>query len=169
MLSFNPKPKGAVRTAPVERLLTILANRRRAAAAVPQKEKVLRGLIAQLAARENSLIRADTAAQAQAELLQILKKVTSQQRPPVEVERIEFSASQEVSDAYSEVSVSITIQCTIDQLLNVVTDLTAEPETIATDEISLVAANQNLKTLKARLTVKGLVHQILVTKAGSPT
>jgi hypothetical protein len=168
LVSSNPKPKGEVRTAAAEGPLTILANRRKAAAAVPQKEKVLRGLIALLAVLESGLIRGDTAAQAQAELLQTLKKVTSQQKPPLEVERIEFSPPQEVGEAYAEVSVSITIQCTIDELLNVVTDLTAESEMIATDEISLIAVDQNLKTLKARLTVKGLVHHILITKPGSP-
>ena len=153
-----------VESRPVAQLLAILAERRRAAAAVPQKVEVLHALTTELGRREDGLIQADTSAQAQAQLLQILKNVTSQQLPPLEIKQIEFAPPRQLTDAYGEVSVSITLECTIDELLNLVADLTAQSEVIATEEISLVTANEVLKTLKVRLTVMGLITRTLIAK-----
>jgi Tfp pilus assembly protein PilO len=147
-----------------ERLLTILADRRKAAAAIPQKKEVLQRLTADLALREGGLILADTAPQAQAQLLQTLKNAASEGQPPLELKQIELPAPRLFSDAYGEVAVSASIQCGIDELLNLVAELTANPQIIATDDISLATANQNLKTLQVRLTVTGLVHRTLITK-----
>jgi len=168
VVSSNPKPAIIAQVAPTGQLLTILAKRREAAGAVAQKQEILRRLRTQLAVEESGLIQAATAAQAQAHLLEILKNVTSQQKPPLEVKRIEFSAPQEVSDAFGEVSVSISIECRIDELLNLIAALTETSEIIATEEISLTVADQNLKILLARLTVKGLVRRSLILKPVNP-
>jgi hypothetical protein len=152
---------------PQEPLLTILAKRRNAAATVPQKEEVLRQLITELASREKRFLQADTAAQAQAQLLQLLKNLASEQRPPLEIKTIDLSSPQLVSQAYGEVSVSITIECTIDELLNLIADFTGSFEIVATDEIALEAADKNRKTIQARLTATGLVHQALIRKPRS--
>src|SRR5580658_1766858 len=124
--THSSKPNSTVmaQAAPVGRLLTKLAGRRKATAAISQKEEVLQRLLKELAVQESSLIQGDTAAEAQARLLQILKKATSQQEPPLEVRQIEFSSPRQLGDAYGEVSVSITVQCTIDELLNLISDLT---------------------------------------------
>jgi hypothetical protein len=166
--SPNPKPEVLLEAAPTKQLQTILANRRSAAAAVPYEEGVVHRLSTELAVREANLIQAETASEAQAQLLQILKNVTSHQDPPLEVKRIEFSPPRQFSDAYGEVFVSITLECTIDELLNLIADLTAETKTIATNEISLSTGNQTLKTLQSRLTVTGLIHRTLITKPRSP-
>jgi len=168
VVSSNPRPVTIAQVAPTGQLLTILAKRREAAGAVAQKQEILRRLRTQLVVEESGLIQAATPAQAQAHLLQILKNVTSQQQPPLEVKRIEFSAPQQVSDAFGEVSVSITIECRIEELLNLIAALTAASEIIATDEISLIGADPKLKTLLARLTVKGLVRRNLISKPVNP-
>ena len=168
VVSSNPKPVTIAQVAPTGQLLTILAKRREAAGAVAQKQEILRRLRTQLVVEESGLIQAATPAQAQAHLLQILKNVTSQQQPPLEVKSIEFSAPQQVSDAFGEVSVSITIECRIEELLNLIAALTAASEIIATDEISLIGADPKLKTLLARLTVKGLVRRNLISKPVNP-
>ena len=168
VLSSDPKPTSIAQVAPTGHLLTILSERRGAATAVSQKQESLRQLSAQLAVQESGLIQAETAEQAQAHLLQILHNMTSQQQPPLEVKSIEFSAPQQVSDAFGEVSVSITIECRIEELLNLIAALTAASEIIATDEISLTAADQKLKTLLVRLTVKGLVRRSLISKPVTP-
>jgi hypothetical protein len=100
-------------------------------------------------------------------LLQTLKDAASERQPPLELKQIELPAPRLFSDAYGEVAVSVSIQCGIDELLNLVAELTANPQIIATDDISLVTANQDLKTLQVRLTVTGLVHRTLITKPHS--
>jgi hypothetical protein len=166
--SSNPKSNSTVPSLPAERLLTGLAARRKAAGLGRQKVEVLQEVTKELAELEHGLIQADTAAQAQAQLLQVLKNVMGQQQPPLEVKEIDFSSPRQVSDAYGQVSVSITMECTIDELLNLVADLTAQSIVIATDEISLVAADPALKTLRARLTVTGLVRRTLITQPRNP-
>jgi hypothetical protein len=125
-------------------------------------------VITELATRENSLIPGDTAPQAQAQLLQVLRNVATQQQPPLEIKQFDLPPPRQFDDEYGEVLVSITIRCTIEQVLNLIADLTAEPDAIATDEISLILANQDLKTLQVRLTVTGLVRLSLITKPRSP-
>jgi hypothetical protein len=166
--SFSSESKAVTQGVSVEHLRNTLLDRRKAAAAVLGKEEVLQQLMAELAVRERPLIQADTAAQAQARLLQILKKVMNQQQPSLEIKQVELSSPRQFSETYGEVSVSVTTQCTIDELVNLLTDLTVESEVIATDEISLSASNQNTKTLQMRLTVTGLVSQTLFTKSWSP-
>jgi hypothetical protein len=161
----NPRTEGRLAPSAREQLLTTLANRRNAAKTVPQKEEVLGQLVKELALREARFLQADTAAQAQAQLLQILKNLASQQRPPLEISKIELHSPQLVSQAYGEVSVSITIECTIDELLNLIADLSGSLEIVATDEIALDAANKNLKTIQVRLTTTGLVHLTLIKKS----
>lgn len=153
---------------PTASLLATLALRRSVAAALPEKQKALRRVITELATRENSLIPGDTAPQAQAQLLQVLRNVATQQQPPLEIKQFDLPPPRQFDDEYGEVLVSITIRCTIEQVLNLIADLTAEPDAIATDEISLILANQDLKTLQVRLTVTGLVRLSLITKPRSP-
>jgi hypothetical protein len=162
----SPTSEGLLQHGPDERLLTILANRRKAAATVPQKRQVLRQLVTELESREKRFLQADTAEQAQAQLLQMLKTLMSQQLPPLEIKRIELSSPQLVSQAYGEVSVSVTIECTIDELLNLIADLSDSRQLVATDEISLDTADKNLKTIRARLTTTGLVRHTLIRQPG---
>ena len=64
-----------------EKLLTNLRNQ---AATVPGKEAVLKQVSTELVQREKGLIKGDTAAQAQAQLVQILRQVAKNQTPPLE-------------------------------------------------------------------------------------
>src|SRR6266545_7273907 len=61
-----------------------LVRVRELAASLPAKQDALKQVWAELAAREGGLIEADTAAQAQAVLLQIVKRVGKAQSPPLE-------------------------------------------------------------------------------------
>ena len=65
-----------------ERRLTRL---RRLAAAVPAREQIDQRVSAELARREAGLISAETAAQAQAQLLQIVRRVAGAQSPPLDI------------------------------------------------------------------------------------
>ena len=85
---------------------------------VPDKQAVLKQVQSDLAVREKGLLVADTAAQAQAQLFQILRRVGRAQGPPIEVRANEIGQARMFGDDYGEVSVSVSFECGIEQLVN---------------------------------------------------
>lgn len=151
----------------VDRAEKALTNLRNQAATVPGKEAVLKQVSSELAEREKGLIKGDTAAQAQAQLVQILREVAKNQSPAFDVRGVELGPLKPFGDAYGEVSVSVTLDCRIDQLVNYMAFLSAQPEIFSTDEIRITASNPKLKTMPVRLTVTGLVpRKLLPVKKG---
>ena len=65
-------------------------------------------------------------------------------------------------DAYGQVTVSVTIDCRIDELVNYLAALSAQPEIVATEEIRFGTAHPKQKTMPVRLTVSGIVARSLV-------
>ncbi len=146
----------------VDRTQKRLAMLRRQAATLPGKEAVLKQVSLELAEREKGLIPGDTAEQAQAQLLQIVKRVAQQQTPPLEVGQVELGRPRPFGSAYGQVSVSITVTCRIEDLVNFLAALSAQPELTATEEIRFGTSNPKQKTMPVRLTVSGLVARRLV-------
>lgn len=146
-----------------------LARMRQSVARVPGKEDVLAQAIAQLSAREKGLIVADTANQAQEQVMQILRKVASAQSPPVDIRSVELGAPRPFGDAYGEVTIAAVFECRIEQLVQMLADITARPELIATSELRIASANPKQKTVNVRVTVSGIVPKSLVPekKAGT--
>jgi hypothetical protein len=158
-------------TAPVESIDRVekgLANLRARAAQLPAREVVLKQANAELAEREKGLISGDTADQAQAQLLQVLRRVAKAQTPPLEVRQVELGQPRSYGNAYGQVTVSLTVDCRIDELINLLATLSAQPETIATDEIRFGMAHPKQKIMPVRLTVTGIVAQRLAPKKGAP-
>src|SRR5882724_1634600 len=62
-----------------------LVRLREAAATVPGKEEILKKVSADLAVREKGLLQADTIAQAQAQLMTIVRNLGRAENPPVEI------------------------------------------------------------------------------------
>ena len=153
----------------IDRVEKGLANLRTRAAMLPVKEDLLKQANAELAEREKGLIPGDTADQAQAQLLQVLRRVAKAQTPPLEIRQVELGQPRSYGNAYGQVNVSVTIDCRIDELVNLLATLSAQPETIATDEIRFGLANPKQKTMPVRLTVSGIVAQRLAPqKKGTP-
>jgi hypothetical protein len=123
---------------------------------------VLKQASVELGEREKGLIAGDTAEQAQAQLLQVIKRVAMQQTPPVEMGQVELGRPRSYGSAYGQVSVSITLTCGIDQLVNFLAALGAQPELTATEEIRFGASHPKSKTMPVRLTVSGLVAKRLI-------
>jgi hypothetical protein len=146
----------------VDRTEKRLAMLRRQAATLPGKEAVLKQVSLELAAREKGLIPGDTAEQAQAQLLQIVKRVAQQQEPPLDLGQVELGRPRAFGAAYGQVSVSITVTCRIDELVNYLAALSAQPELAATEEIRFGASHPKQKTMPVRLTISGLVARRLV-------
>jgi hypothetical protein len=165
----SPTASSAKVVAPVETVDHVekgLANLRARAAALPVKEALLKQAGAELAEREKGLIPGDTADQAQAQLLQVLKRVAKVQTPPLEIRQVELGQPRSYGNAYGQVTVS---DCRIDELVNLLATLSAQPETIATDEVRFGMANAKQKTMPVRLTVSGIVAQRLAPqKKGTP-
>ena len=156
---------GAKISAPVDsvdRSEKRLAMLRKQAALLPGKQAVLKQVSLELAQREKVLIPGDTAEQAQAQLLQIVKRVALQQTSPLEVGQVELGRPRPFGAAYGQVSVSITVNCRIDELVNYLAALSAQPELTATEEIRFGTSNPKQKTMPVRLTISGLVMRRIV-------
>lgn len=145
-----------------------LEKMRQVAAQAPAQEAVYKQVGAQLAEREKRILQADTAAQAQAQLLASIRKVARGQNPSVDVRSSEFGQVRPLGEFYGEAPVSVTMECGVDQLLNIVSELTAQPELVTVNELRVYSANQKQKTTNVRLTVAAAVPRRLVPeKKGS--
>lgn len=139
-----------------------LARLRQLSGSVPGKEEVLKRVSAELAQRETGIIQAETGPQALAQLLEIIRRVAKAQTPPLDAKSAELGQITRLSDDYGEVQVSVALECRIEELVNLLADLTKQPEVLATKEVRVSLANGKEKTLGVRLTVSGLVPRRLV-------
>jgi hypothetical protein len=139
-----------------------LAKLRDTAATVPEKEEIFKKVSSELATREKGLINADTAPQAQAQLIQIIRRLGAAQAPPIEIRATELGAIAPLGDAYGQVSVSVQIECKIEQLVNLLADVGSQPELISTNDLRVNPANAKDKTVGVRLTVTGIVPRKLI-------
>jgi type II secretion system (T2SS) protein M len=146
-----------------------LARLRDTAAAVPAKEDVMKKVSAELATREKGLIVADTAAQAQAQLIQIIRGLGSAEAPPIEIRATELGPIRQFGDAYGEAGVSVQIECRIDQLVNLLAGLASQPELVSTTDLRVMSGNVKDKTVGARLTVVGIVPRKLIPEKRTNT
>ncbi len=163
--SASAQPAAAADTIPVaERRL---ANLRDIAAGLPAKQQLLDKANADLASREKGLLVADTAPQAQAQLLQIFREVGRGENPPVEVRSTEGFAIRPLGDSYGEASVSLGVDCRIDQLVNMLAAIAARPELVGTSDLRIALTNPKDKTIGVHLTLSGVVPRKLVPEKKS--
>lgn len=144
-----------------------LARLREIAATVPEREEILKKVNAELATREKGLIVADTAAQAQAQLIQIIRTLGRAENPPVEIRTTEGFGLRALGDAYGEATVSVLVECRIDQLINMLAGLAARPELVSTSDLRVTSSNAREKTIGVHLTVAGVVPRKLVPEKRS--
>ena len=135
---------------------------REIAATVPAKQEIAAKASAELATREKGLLAADTAPQAQAQLIQIVRRVGAVEAPPIEIRATELGAIRPFGDAYGEATVSVQIECRIDQLINLLASLASQPELVSASDVRINATNVKDKTVTVRLTVSGIVPRKLV-------
>lgn len=154
--------KTAGPVASVERAEKMLTSLRLQAATIPGKQAALKSVTVELAQREKGLIKGDTAPQAQAQLLQVLREVARNQAPPIDIRQVELGQAQPFGDGYGQVSVSVTVDCGMAQLVNYMAFLSAQPEVISTDQVRFANSNPKTKTNQVRVTITGLVPRKLV-------
>jgi len=137
-----------------------LTRVRQAAATVPAKQNLLKNLGPQAELREKGIIHAPTAQQAQAHLLETIRRVGKGEG--IDVRGGEFPELSPMGDEYGEAAVSVNFDCRIEQIVNFLAALTKETELIATNEVRIASANPKEKTLSVRLTLAGVVPRNLV-------
>ena len=143
-----------------------LAKLRRVAATVPGKQQALKQVQGQLQTRETGIMVFSTGPQAQAHLLEIARRIGSANK--IEARGADFSAPHLLGQDYGEVTVIVNFECTIDQFVNFLSDLSRERELIAPSEVHIAAGNQKNKTINVRMTLSGVVPRKLVPeKKGS--
>jgi hypothetical protein len=139
-----------------------LARLRVQASTVQGKQQLLQQVTAELAGREKGIFDAQTAAQAQAQLLDAVRRVGKAQNPPIEFGTVELTQEIRKAGDYGEVQISLPFNCRIEDLVNFLAELTAQPEAIATTEVRISAQEAKDKVIAVRLTVAGLVPQRLI-------
>ena len=145
-----------------------LARLRATAATVPVKSEILKKASADLVAREKGILQAETGAQAQAQLLQILRRLGAAETPAVEIRSTELAAIRPLGDDYGEAGVAVQIECRMDQLVNLLAALPAQPEILSTSELRVTSANAKDKTVGVRLAISAVVPRALVPDKARP-
>jgi len=143
-----------------------LAKLRETVATVPGKDKISKQAAAELATREKGMILADTAAQAQAQLLEIIRRTGKDEG--IDVRGAEELKVRPLADDYGEVVVAVSFTCRIEQFVNFMTDLANRPELLATSEIRVAASNPKEKTVLVRLGLSGVVPRKLAPAKKGP-
>lgn len=145
-----------------------LARLRESAATVPARQEILKSVTGELAAREKGLLTADTAPQAQAQLIQIFREVGRAENPPVEIRSTDAFGIRPLGDAYGEATVGVQVECRIDQLVNILAGLAERKELVSTGDLRINSTGAKEKTVNVRLTLAGVVPRKLVPEKSAP-
>jgi hypothetical protein len=138
-----------------------LNSLRQIAAALPAKEAVLKEVEADVAAREKAVVSAGTAAQAQAKLLEVARRVGTANG--IEIRGGDTSITTKTfGDAYGEVFAGVMFNCRIDQFVNFFADLSREPDLLAPSELWMNTQDPKTKMLSVRMIFSGVVPKKLV-------
>ncbi len=145
-----------------------LARMRELAATVPAKESVLRQVQGELAQRELGVLQADTAQQAQAQMIQLVRRLAMAEMPPVEIRSTEIGQVLPLGDSYGSANVSFQFDCGIEQLVNLLAGLGSQRELVAPSDLRVTSSNPKDKTVGVRLTITGVVPaKLLPSRPGS--
>jgi hypothetical protein len=113
------------------------------------------------------MLRAETAAQAQAQMLEIVRRVAKSQPETFQLRSTEFGAPRALGDFYGEVVLTVAVESPIEQLVTFLADLSNQPELVAVQEIQFSQASGKGKLIPARLTLTGIVpRQLAPQKKG---
>ncbi len=143
-----------------------LGKLREVIATIPGKRQFAESVRARLAEREKGMIVADTAAQAQAQLMQTVTRVARAEQ--IDIAQRDLGPIQLLGKDYGQLLVSVSFACQIEQLVNLLANLASQPELIATHELQVRAADLQRKTVSVRLTVSGITPRKLVPERKGP-
>jgi hypothetical protein len=136
-----------------------LAKLRQKAATVPGKEALMKQASGELDSREKGMLKAETSAQAQAQLQELLHKVGAANG--IDIRGIEDMRVRLLGADYGEASVTVRFTCMIEQLVNLLAALATQPELISTNQIQITGNADKNKIIQVRLTLSGVVARKL--------
>jgi Type II secretion system (T2SS), protein M subtype b len=144
-----------------------LERLRQIAATVPGKEVLMKQASGELESREKGILRAETSAQAQAQLQELLHRVGAANG--IDIRGIEDMRVKLLGADYGEASVTVRFTCLIEQLVNLLAALATQPELISTNQILITGSADKNKIIQVRLTLSGVVSRKLAQekKTGS--
>jgi hypothetical protein len=136
-----------------------LERLRQIAATVPGKEAVMKQASGELESREKGMLKADTSAQAQAQLQDLLHKVGAANG--IDIRGVEEARVKPFGNDYGEAAVTVRFSCLIEQLVNLLAALANQPELLSTSEIQITGSADKNKVIQVRLTLSGVVSRKL--------
>jgi hypothetical protein len=136
-----------------------LTRLRHVAATVPSREATMKQVSLDLAEREKGILQADTAAQGQAALLEIARRVGKEEQ--LDVRGGDFATPKAFGD-YGLVYATVTFDCHVEQLVNFLADLARQPELIVPSEEHITAGSGKEKLMGVRIVLAGVVPKKLV-------
>ena len=139
-----------------------VARLRRLAAAAPGRQEILTKISDELVKREKGLIQAETAPQAQAQLLQIIRRVAQVQQPALVFKGTEFGAPRPLGTSYGEVVMTISMDAGIEQVINFLADIGNQAELISVLDLQFTQVMGKQKLVPVRVTFTGIVPRKLV-------
>jgi hypothetical protein len=144
-----------------------LERLRQIAATVPGKEALMKQASGELESREKGMLKAETSAQAQAQLQELLHKVGAANG--IDIRGIEDMRVKLLGADYGEASVTVRFTCLIEQLVNLLAALATQPELVSTNQIQITGSADKSKAIQVRLTLSGVVAKKLAQekKTGS--
>ena len=135
------------------------ARLRQIAALVPAREAVMKQVSSDLADREKGLIRADTAAQAQAAVGEVAVRVGKANQ--IDIRGGDFPAPKTFGE-YGVVYSTVTFECHIEQLVNFLADLSHQPELVVPSDERITASQPKQKLVTVRMVLAGVVPKKLI-------
>jgi Type II secretion system (T2SS), protein M subtype b len=138
---------------------------RQLAATVPGKEELLKQARAQLAERESGVLKAGTEPQAQSQLLEIVQETA--RKNGIDARGMQEMRGIPIGDDYGEIVTTIGFTCSIEQLVNFLAALGAQPQILATHDIHVNGGTDKKKTITVRLSVSAIVPRNLIPKKGA--
>ncbi|GEM_PF-405448 len=125
------------------------------AALLPALQDKRKALESNLASVEKRFIVGETPAQSQAILSQIFRRIVRSQGASVEIRGMDIG-SVEPSNAYAEILVNVSFDCQIEGLINLLTDISAQPEALGWRDLRVVGTESKQKRLTGSMTFIGL-------------
>ena len=133
-----------------------LQRLRQIAATVPGKETLLKQVTAELDAREKGMLKAETGAQAQAQLAELLHATGAANG--IDIRGMEDWRVKPLANDYGEVSVTVRFTCKIEQLVNFLASLANVPQLLSTNQMAINGGTDpKNKSVQVRLSLSGVV------------
>lgn len=106
-----------------------------------------------LATLEIGLLRAETAALAQAEMREIVGELLNAEGIPMRSSQ--FGAVRLEGDSYAQVPLIVSFSCGIEKLVNLMAGIANAPQLLSTRQIKVSAERGQTKTIRVEMTVSG--------------